>query len=98
TAPAAGAERVVARSLLRERTLTLSRLLKLEFTYRVGTTLETIFDETVAKLIQAKLLTTEVIGDATPALRAAQVDRLALLAGQVKDFVEAYGVAARAVS
>lgn len=98
TAPAAGAERVVARSLLRERTLTLSRLLKLEFTYRVGTTFETIFDETVAKLIQAKLLTTEVIGDATPALRATQVDRLELLAGQVKDFVEAYRVAARAVS
>jgi glycerol-3-phosphate O-acyltransferase len=98
TAPAAGAERVVARSLLRERTLTLSRLLKLEFTYRVGATFETIFDDTVASLIQARLLTTEVIGDATPALRAAQIDRLELLAGQVKDFVEAYRVAARAVS
>jgi len=98
TAPAAGAERVVARSLLRERTLQLSRLLKLEFTYRVGETFEAIFDSTVAGLTKAGLLLDELIGDATPALRAGQPERLQLLAGQARDFVEAYVVAARAVS
>jgi len=39
---------LVAVDELRQRTLKLSRLLKLEFSYRVGETFETIFDQTLA--------------------------------------------------
>jgi glycerol-3-phosphate O-acyltransferase len=77
---------------LRERTLRVSRLLKLEFTYRVGETFETIFDQTLQGLKSAGL-----IGSATHGVHPAPgaAPRLALLAGQVTDFVESYLVAAR---
>jgi glycerol-3-phosphate O-acyltransferase len=77
---------------LRERTLKLSRLLKLEFSYRVGETFETIFDQTLAGLEQAGL-----VGAATHGVHpaAGAAPRLLLLAGQVTDFVESYLVAAR---
>jgi glycerol-3-phosphate O-acyltransferase len=88
---------VVARSLLRERTLAASRLLKLEFTYRVGASFESIFEATLARLIEARVLAPEVVGDGTPALRAASFGELQLLAGQVRDFVEAYLLTARAL-
>lgn len=77
---------------LRERTLRVSRLLKLEFTYRVGETFETIFDQTLAGLQQAGLVGTATHG-VHPAAGAGP--RLALLAGQVTDFVESYLIAAR---
>ena len=77
---------------LRQRTLKLSRLLKLEFTYRVGESFEAIFDRTLAGLQQAKLIAAATHG-VHPA--AGAVPRLALLAGQVTDFVESYFVAAR---
>ena len=41
---------------LRQRTLRLSRLLKLEFSYRVGETFEAIFDQTLAGLKSAGLV------------------------------------------
>ncbi len=85
----------MARGLLRERTLRLSRLLKLEFSYRVGETFEAIFDSTVAGLVAAGLLKPEIVGDSAEAFRAGAPDKLALLAGQLRDFVEAYWVAAR---
>ena len=94
---AQGAELVIARSLLRERTLQLSRLLKLEFAFRVGETFDSIFEATVRAMVDARLLESEVIGDATSALRAASVGELQLLAGLVRDLVEAYWVAARAL-
>lgn len=77
---------------LRERTLKLSRLLKLEFSYRVGEPFETIFDATLAGLQSAGL-----VGTATHGVHPAPgaTPRLALLAGQVTDFVESYLVAAR---
>jgi glycerol-3-phosphate O-acyltransferase len=80
--------------VLRSRTLRLSRLLKLEFTYRVGETFEAIFDQTLAGLKAAKLILDDAEG-----VRAAsgQAAALALLAGQVTDFVESYLVAARAL-
>jgi glycerol-3-phosphate O-acyltransferase len=77
---------------LRERTLKLSRLLKREFSYRVGETFETIFDQTLAGL-QAGGLVGQATHGVHPAPGAAP--RLALLAGQVTDFVESYLVAAR---
>jgi glycerol-3-phosphate O-acyltransferase len=77
---------------LRQRTLALSRLLKLEFSYRVGAPFETIFDETLAGLKTAGLIGVATHG-VYPAPGAAP--RLLLLAGQVIDFVESYFVAAR---
>src|SRR5581483_97974 len=91
------AERLVSKELLRARTLALSRLLKLEFSYRVGESFEAIFDATLARLVDAKLLAPDVVGDHAAGLRATEPARLALLAGQVRDFVESYSVAARAL-
>jgi glycerol-3-phosphate O-acyltransferase len=86
--------RAVEKSLLRARTLRLSRLLKLEFSYRVGEPFETIFDHTLGGLVGSGLLVDDAAG-----VRAApgQTERLELLAGQVVDFVESYLVAARAL-
>ena len=77
---------------LRQRTLKLSRLLKLEFSYRVGEPFEAIFDQTLAGLKAAGLVGTATHG-VHPAPGAAP--QLGLLAGQVTDFVESYFVAAR---
>jgi glycerol-3-phosphate O-acyltransferase len=77
---------------LRRRTLELSRLLKLEFTYRVGASFETIFDETLAGLVAAELVTFH-----EGRVWAAADERIELLAGLVVDFVESYWVAARAL-
>jgi glycerol-3-phosphate O-acyltransferase len=77
---------------LRARTLRLSRLLKLEFTYRVGEAFEAIFDQTLAGLKSAGLVTEDLEGVHAASGQASQ---LALLAGQVTDFVESYLVAAR---
>lgn len=83
---------LIAVEELRTRTLKLSRLLKLEFTYRVGETFESIFDETLAGLKTAGL-----VGAATHGVHpgVGQSPRLLLLAGQVIDFVESYLIAAR---
>lgn len=83
---------LVSTEELRERTLKLSRLLKLEFSYRVGETFEAIFDQTLAGLKSAAL-----VGAATHGVHPSPgaAPRLALLAGQVTDFVESYFVAAR---
>jgi glycerol-3-phosphate O-acyltransferase len=78
---------------LRRRTLALSRLLKLEFTYRVGETFESIFDRTLGGLAAAGLL----VESAEVRVAPGQEERVALLAGQVRDFVESYWVAARAI-
>jgi glycerol-3-phosphate O-acyltransferase len=85
---------LVERIELRARTLTLSRLLKLEFTYRVGETFENIFDQTLGGLVAAGLIVDDGEG-VHPAPGAA--DRVSLLGGQVRDFVESYWVVARAL-
>src|SRR6201999_3237076 len=85
---------LVSVEALRTRTLALSRLLKLEFTYRVGETFEAIFDSTLAGLKSSGLMVEDAAGvHAAPS----QSTRLAILAGQVTDFVESYYVAARAL-
>ncbi len=89
-------ERVIARPLLRERTLRASRLLKLEFSYRVGERFEAIFDGTVNGMVKSGLLTDVMLSDGS-ALSAERTADLRLLAGQVLDFVEAYRVAALAL-
>jgi glycerol-3-phosphate O-acyltransferase len=90
----AAARGLVERPELRSRTLRLSRLLKREFSYRVGEPFETIFDQTLGGLISAGLLVEDAEG-----VHAAlgEEELLALLAGQVADFVESYLIAARGV-
>ena len=82
----------VERPALRSKTLDLSRLLKLEFTYKVGETFAEIFDQTLAGMVSAGLFAQDQRGTSaqTPEL-------LSLLAGQVIDFGESYWVAARAL-
>jgi glycerol-3-phosphate O-acyltransferase len=77
---------------LRARTLSLSRLLKLEFSYRVGESFEAIFDATLAGLVRDRLVDTN---DDGAQATAGHEDELALLAGMVVDFVESYLIAAR---
>ena len=77
---------------LHARTLELSRLLKLEFVYRVGATFETIFTETLAGMVDAGWFTKE--GTITEAGK----EPAALLAGLVRNFVETYGAAAQAIA
>ncbi|HEY2745753.1 MAG TPA: hypothetical protein VGL86_14055, partial [Polyangia bacterium] len=79
---------------LRQRTLRASRLLKLEFSYRVGETFEAIFDQTLAGLKAAGLAAAATHG-VHPAPGA--LPKLGLLAGQVTDFVESYLIAARSL-
>jgi glycerol-3-phosphate O-acyltransferase len=79
----------LSRLELREKTLKLSRLLKLEFTYRVGETFAHIFDQQLAGL-------SGIVVEEAGRLRGAD-ERLPLLAGQVRDFVESYWIAARAL-
>jgi glycerol-3-phosphate O-acyltransferase len=90
----AGKDRIVERDDLHARTLRVSRLLKLEFAYRVGETFESIFEGTVAGLVAAGVLADDAEG-----LRArlGQEEHVALLAGQVQDFVESYWIVARAL-
>jgi glycerol-3-phosphate O-acyltransferase len=83
----------VTLEVLRARTLRISRLLKLEFTYRVGEAFEAIFDATLAGLKSAGLIVDEAGGGLRAATGAAV--KLELLAGQVTDFVESYYIAAR---
>jgi glycerol-3-phosphate O-acyltransferase len=87
----------LTRAELRARTLKLSRLLKLEFTYRVGETFEHIFDQQLAGLVSARLVSSSADATGADAFRAADAERIALLAGQVLDFVESYWVVARAL-
>jgi glycerol-3-phosphate O-acyltransferase len=92
----AGCGPTAPRHVVGARTLALSRLLKLEFSYRVGASFEAIFDETVAHMVAARLIAVER-GEVTHDLRAAAPDKLRLLAGLVRDFVESYLIAARAL-
>jgi len=90
----AASEWVVTRGFLEGRTLRLSRLLKREFTYRVGVSFESIFAGTLRGMIDAGLLASA----AEDRLRVANVDGLALLCGQVADFADGYHIAASAVA
>src|SRR5262249_49944705 len=80
---------------LRERTLELSRLLKLEFVYRVGVTFEVIFEETLTGLMQAGWLRTNAA-----AVSISDEGRvpLALLAGLVESYIETYWAASRTIA
>lgn len=84
----------LGRATLRQHTLELSRLLKREFSYRVGESFEVIFDQTLGRLLGAGLLVEEA---GMIAAAPGAPERLGLLAGQVIDFVESYWVVARAL-
>jgi glycerol-3-phosphate O-acyltransferase len=89
-ARAAGADAPVAE--VRERALWLSRLLKLEFMYRVGATFDEIFDQNLAFLVRVRALALSPEDDRVrPGADAAT---LGFLAELVRPYLEAYRLAA----
>jgi glycerol-3-phosphate O-acyltransferase len=86
-ATVAGAEPVVARSVLRDRSLKLSRLLKLEFVYRPGESFDIGFARTVRDLTAGGVLT-----DENGRVHGVDLPALELLAGLLRDFVAAYRI------
>ena len=74
------------------RALFLSRLLKFEFIYRVDARFETIFSETVDRLVGAGLLAREA-GALRPA-SAAAIPTLEFLADLLRDYLQSYLLAA----
>jgi glycerol-3-phosphate O-acyltransferase len=78
---------------VRERTLWLSRLLKLEFMYRVGATFDEIFDQNLAFLVRIRALARD--GDR---LRpGADAWSVVFLAELLRPYLEAYRLAAATV-
>ncbi|HVE87461.1 MAG TPA: 1-acyl-sn-glycerol-3-phosphate acyltransferase, partial [Myxococcales bacterium] len=83
-------------SEVRRRALFLSRLFKVEFIYRVGMTFETIFDETVDKLVQLDVVKRD--GEALAVVEGAPGRaQLEFLADLLRDFLESYLLAAMTV-
>jgi glycerol-3-phosphate O-acyltransferase len=81
---------------IRERALFLSRLLKLELTYRVEGSFESIFDATVDAMERDGLLSRGAAGIAAAPERSAR-PRLEFLADLLRDFLESYWIAGRAL-
>ena len=78
---------------VKARALFLSRLFKVEFIYRVGTTFDTIFAETVERLVRMGLVMQE--GDTLKqAPEAHSRPELEFLADLLRDYLEAYLLAA----
>ena len=86
----AGAEATVED--VRARALWLSRLLKLEFMYRVGSTFDEIFEENLAFLVRVRALSRDGAG----VRPGADASSLAFLAEFVRPYLEAYRLAASA--
>jgi glycerol-3-phosphate O-acyltransferase len=78
---------------LRERTRWLSRLFKYEFVYRVGSSFERIYEETLDLLRELGLISPDALHPSSIAAR----DRLELLRDLTRDFVESYFIAADAL-
>jgi glycerol-3-phosphate O-acyltransferase len=82
---------VAPAGVVRGRTRWLSRLLKLEFMYRPGTTFDSLFDEYAGLLSRLEVLAAE-----DGALRAgARRETLDFLADLIRPYLEGYGLAAR---
>jgi len=96
TALASGGKKAMAIDALRERVQTLSRLFKYEFTFRADTTFEVIFDETLKAMASAG----EVAIDGGSHVRVSRTesDTMKLYVEMLRNFVEGYRVAARALS
>jgi glycerol-3-phosphate O-acyltransferase len=93
-ASGAGAKRAMPMDALRERVQTLSRLFKYEFTFRADATFEKIFDDTVQELVREGDLVVEG-GAVAPKQDGTNVK---LYVEMLRNFVEGYRVAARALS
>ena len=76
---------------MRERALWLSRLLKLEFMYRVDATFDEIFEENLAFLVRVRALARD--GDRLRPGRATR-RRSRFLAELMRPYLEAYRLAA----
>ena len=81
---------------LRERALFLSRLLKLELIYRVGASFESIFEATVDAMEREGLLSRAGGAIAVAPERQAR-PKLEFLADLLRDYLESYWIAARAL-
>jgi glycerol-3-phosphate O-acyltransferase len=91
------AQPVVTLSVIRERALFLSRLLKFEFLFPVGKTFETIFDETVEHLGRLELV--ERRGETLHLGPGAHTHALAqFLADINRDYLESYLLAVQGVA
>lgn len=81
---------------VRRRALFLSRLFKVEFIYRVGSTFEAIFDETVERMAAMGVLERGGEALAVPP-GATALPRLEFLADLLRDYLESYLLAAMTV-
>jgi glycerol-3-phosphate O-acyltransferase len=93
TALASAGKKAMAVDALRERVQTLSRLFKYEFTFRADATFERIFDETLAAMASAGELSID-----GPMVMQPDSDNVRLYVEMLRNFVEGYRVAARALS
>jgi glycerol-3-phosphate O-acyltransferase len=86
-------------SELRERVQALSRLFKYEFMFRADAPFDQIFDETVAEMVRDGELTRQEDPQDTIAIAPGDLgENVALYAEVVRNFVEGYRVAARALA
>ncbi|HEX4514991.1 MAG TPA: hypothetical protein VH054_15705, partial [Polyangiaceae bacterium] len=93
TALVSAGKKAMAVDALRERVQTLSRLFKYEFTFRADATFERIFDETLAAMASAGELSID-----GPMVMQPDSDNVRLYVEMLRNFVEGYRVAARALS
>ena len=93
TALASGGKKAIPVDALRERVQTLSRLFKYEFTFRADTTFDVIFDETLRAMATAGELSVD-----GPMVVRIESDNMKLYVEMLRNFVEGYRVAARALS
>ncbi len=93
----------LARTVVRERVLALSRLFKYEFTFRADAPFERIFDEEVAAMeVDGEIAgMTMKTGDGAPGIAPEGAEgrrQIALYARLLENFLEGYCVAARGLS
>jgi glycerol-3-phosphate O-acyltransferase len=93
TALASGGKKSMPVDALRERVQTLSRLFKYEFTFRADTTFDVIFDETLKTMAAAGELSVD-----GPMVVRIESDNMKLYVEMLRNFIEGYRVAARALS
>lgn len=90
----ASARGAMTKDALRERVQTLSRLFKYEFTFRTDATFERIFDATIDEMTHAG----EITVDKNTIARREGETHVTLYVEMLRNFVEGYRVAARALS
>jgi len=93
TALASAGKKSMTVDALRERVQTVSRLFKYEFTFRADATFERIFDETLDVMAKAGELSVD-----GPMVVRIESDNVKLYVEMLRNFIEGYRVAARALT